>query len=161
MDARRITARSLETERIMAGSSAEKPSSPAPHAPATAADVMRPALTTVETNAHLAAAAYLMKHAGETALVVIDEQARRPIGLVTDADIAQAVADQLDVNQVRILDLMVTNPTYVTATATIREAAETMITARIRHLPVVSNAGLVGIIDIGDVCRALLGPRGG
>jgi CBS domain-containing protein len=122
---------------------------------------MRPALTTVETNAHLAAAAYLMKHAGETALVVIDEQARRPIGLVTDADIAQAVADQLDVNQVRILDLMVTNPTYVTATATIREAAETMITARIRHLPVVSNAGLVGIIDIGDVCRALLGPGGG
>jgi signal-transduction protein with cAMP-binding, CBS, and nucleotidyltransferase domain len=122
---------------------------------------MRPALTTVETNAHLAAAAYLMKHAGETALVVIDEQARRPIGLVTDADIAQAVADQLDVNQVRILDLMVTNPTYVTATATIREAAETMITARIRHLPVVSSAGLVGIIDIGDVCRALLGPGGG
>lgn len=146
----------------MAGSSAEKPSSPAPHAPAIAADVMRPALTTVETNAHLAAAAYLMKHAGETALVVIDEEhTRRPIGLVTDADIAQAVADQLDVNQVRILDLMATNPTYVTATATIREAAEAMITARIRHLPVVSNAGLVGIVDIGDVCRALLGPRDG
>ena len=145
----------------MAGSSAEKPASPASHAPATAADVMRPALTTVETNAHLAAAAYLMKHAGETALVVVDEQARRPIGLVTDADIAQAVADQLDVNEVRIQDLMVTNPTFVTATATIREAAETMITARIRHLPVVSNAGLVGIVDIGDVCRALLGPRGG
>jgi CBS domain-containing protein len=161
MDARRITAGSLETERIMAGSSAEKPSSPTPHTPAIAADVMRPALTTVETNAHLAAAAYLMKHAGETALVVIDEQARRPIGLVTDADIAQAVADQLDVNQVRIQDLMVTNPTYVNATATIREAAEVMITGRIRHLPVVSNAGLVGIVDIGDVCRALLGPRGG
>lgn len=144
----------------MAGSSAEKPSSPVPHAPATAADVMRPALTTVETNAHLAAAAYLMKHAGETALVVVDEQARRPIGLVTDADIAQAVADQLDVNQVRIQDLMVTNPTFVTTTATIREAAEMMITARIRHLPVVGNVGLVGIVDIGDVCRALLGPGG-
>ncbi|HEY2316407.1 MAG TPA: CBS domain-containing protein [Streptosporangiaceae bacterium] len=146
----------------MAGSSAEKPSSSRPGAPATAADVMRPALTTVETNAHLAAAAYLMKHAGETALVVIDEeQARRPIGLITDADIAQAVADQLDVNDVRILDLMTTNPTIITATASIREAAEAMITAGKRHLPVVSNAGLVGIVDIGDVCRALLGPRGG
>jgi CBS domain-containing protein len=122
---------------------------------------MRPALTTVETNAHLAAAAYLMKHAGETALVVIDEeQARRPIGLITDADIAQAVADQKDVNQLRILDLMVTVPTVVTATTSIHEAAEVMVTGQFRHLPVVTNAGLVGIIDIGDVCRVLLGPRG-
>ena len=33
-------------------------------APATVANVMRPPLTTVEQAAHLAAAAYLMKHAG-------------------------------------------------------------------------------------------------
>jgi hypothetical protein len=40
-------------------------------APATAADVMRPPLTTVEQQAHVAAAAYLMKHAGTTALTVV------------------------------------------------------------------------------------------
>ena len=52
-------------------------SSPPP-APATVTDVMRPPLTTVERTAHVAAAAYLMKHAGTTALVVMDEQADRP-----------------------------------------------------------------------------------
>jgi CBS domain-containing protein len=118
---------------------------------------MRPALTTVEARGHLAAAAYLMRHAGETALVVIDdEQAMRPIGLITDADIAQAVADGKDVNEVRVHDLMTTDPTVIVATTTIHDAAETMVSRHFRHLPVVSDVGLIGIVDIGDVCRALL-----
>ena len=145
----------------MAGAPAEQPTPRLPHAAATAADVMRPALTTVEANAHLAAAAYLMKHAGETALVVIDEeQAKRPVGLVTDADIARAVADCQDVNDVRIRDLMTTEPIIVAATASIQEVARSMVTRQLRHLPVVSDVGLVGIIDIGDVCRVLLDPGG-
>ena len=157
----RRAGRATEREQIMAEASAEQPSSRLPHAPVTAADVMRPALTTVEANAHLAAAAYLMKHAGETALVVIDEeQAKRPVGLITDADIAQAVADARDVNEVRIRDLMTTEPTMVTATASIQEVARSMVTGQLRHLPVVSDVGLVGIIDIGDVCRVLLDPGG-
>jgi CBS domain-containing protein len=137
---------------MMAGDSAQQP-----HAQATAADVMRPALTTVEANAHLAAAAYLMKHAGEMALVVVDdERARRPIGLITDADITRAVADGKDVNEVRIHDLMTADPAVITATTSIQEAARVMVTGRFRHLPVVGDKGVVGMVDIADVCRALL-----
>jgi hypothetical protein len=52
----------------MTEASVQKPSVHRPrHAPATAADVMRPALTTIEPRDHVAAAAYLMKHAGVTA----------------------------------------------------------------------------------------------
>jgi CBS domain-containing protein len=123
----------------------------------TAADVMRPALTTVEASAHLAAVAYLMKHANETALVVIDEeQAKRPIGLITDADISDAVADGKDVNEVRIFDLMTSDPTVITASTSIHEAARIMVTGHFRHLPVVADNRLVGLIDIGDVCGVLL-----
>jgi CBS domain-containing protein len=141
----------------MTGVSAGQPSSQPSHALATVADVMRPALTTVEADGHLAAAAYLMKHAGETALVVIDDaQAKRPIGLITDSDIAQAVADGKDVNEVRVRDLMTADPTVIVATTTIHEAADAMVTRHFRHLPVISDVGLIGIVDIGDVCRALL-----
>ena len=63
-------------------------------APATAADVMRPPLTTVEQQGHVAAAAYLMKHAGATALMVLDAQSDQPVGIITEADIAHAVADE-------------------------------------------------------------------
>jgi CBS domain-containing protein len=101
---------------------------------------MRPALTTVEANAHLAAAAYLMKRAGEMALVVVDdERARRPIGLITDANITQAEADGKDVNEIRIHDLMTADPTVITATTSIHKAARVMLTRRFRHLPLVGE----------------------
>jgi len=58
-------------------------------APATAADVMRPLLTTVEQQGRVAAAAYLMKHAGATALMVLDAQTDQPIGIITEANIAR------------------------------------------------------------------------
>jgi CBS domain-containing protein len=54
---------------------------------------MRPPLTPVEQAGHVAAAAYLMKHAGATALMVLDVQTGQPIGITTQADIARAVAD--------------------------------------------------------------------
>jgi CBS domain-containing protein len=133
-------------------------SSQVPPAPATVANVMRPPLTTVEQAAHAAAAAYLMKHAGATALMVLDAQTGQPIGIITQADIARAVADGKDVNSVRIYDLMTTRPTVISTTTSVRDAANVMTSGHFRHLPVVGDAGLVGIVDITDVCRVLIDP---
>ena len=104
----------------------------------------------------MAAAAYLMRHAGATALVVLDGQSNRPLGIITEADIVHTVADGRDVNEVRIRDVMTTGPTMVTADTGIPEAAKTMTTGHFRHLPVVGDGGLTGIVDIRDVCQALL-----
>ena len=143
----------------MAGTATPQSSPQQPQSSATVADVMRPALTTVEPNAHLAAAAYLMKHAHATSLVVVDDQhANRPVGLITEADIVHSVADGKDVNDVRIEDVMTTNPTVIPTTTTIRDAARSMLVAHFHHLPVVDDASLVGMVDIGDICSALLDP---
>jgi CBS domain-containing protein len=125
-------------------------------APATAGDIMRTPLTTVEQNDHVAAAAYLMKHAGATAITVLDPRTGEPAGIITEADIAHAVADGRDVNSTRIYELMTTRPTVISTTTSIRDAAKVMTSGHFRHLPVVGDAGLVGIIDITDVCSALL-----
>jgi CBS domain-containing protein len=137
---------------------AQQSSFPSPPAPVAVADVMRPPLTTVEQGDHAAAAAYLMKRADATSLMVLDTQTSQPIGIITEADITHAVADGKDMNGVRIHDLMTTRPTVITTTTSIRDAAEIMMHGHFRHLPVVDNAGLVGMIDIIDVCRALIGP---
>jgi CBS domain-containing protein len=122
---------------------------------------MQPPLTTVDQNDHVAAAAYLMRHAGATALVVLDGQdTNRPVGIITEADIVHTVADGKDPNNVRIRDLMTTSMTVVEQTTSIRDAAETMVTGHFRHLPVVGSTGLTGMVDIRDVCRALLDPAG-
>ena len=63
--------------------------------------------TTVDQYDHVAAAEYLMKHAGTTALAVLDGQRPdRPMGCITEADIAEAMADGTDPNETRIRDLI-------------------------------------------------------
>lgn len=128
---------------------------PAP-SPVTVADVMQPPVTTVEQNDHLAAAAYLMKRANATALIVTQAQTGQPIGIITDADVSRAVADGKNPNDVRIYQLMTSNPTVVNTTTSVRDAAKLMTSRRFRHLPVVGDVGLVGIVDITDVCGMLL-----
>jgi CBS domain-containing protein len=136
----------------MADASAQQSAPP----PATVADVMHPPVTTVEQNDHVAGAAYLMKRAGATALVVTQGQSAEPIGIITEADISHLVADGKNPNDVRIYQLMTPRPTVVHVTTSISEAARVMTGGRFRHLPVMGDPGMVGIVDIADVCLALL-----
>jgi CBS domain-containing protein len=129
-------------------------------ATATVADVMRPPLTTVKQHDHVAAAAYLMKHASTTALIVVDAQTGQPAGIITEADVAHAIADGKDVNDVWV-DAVMTNRPAVITTTSIRQAAKIMTAGHFRHLPVTGNAGLLGIVDINDVCRALINAEQG
>jgi CBS domain-containing protein len=78
------------------------------------------------------------------------------IGIVTEADVAHAVADGKDVNEIRIHDVMTTRPTVITPATSIRDAAEVMTSSHFQHLPVIGDTGLAGVVDIDDVCRALL-----
>jgi CBS domain-containing protein len=140
----------------MADARAEHPAPP----PATVADVMRPPVTMVAQNDHVAAAAYLMKRADATALIVTQPHTGQPIGIITEADVSHAVADGKNPNDVRIYQLMTADPTVVSTTTSVRDAARVMTSGRFRHLPVTEDAGLVGIVDITDVCRALLDVSG-
>lgn len=65
------------------------------------------ASTAVDQYDHAAAATYLMKRAGTTALAVLDSQrSDQPMGCITEADIAEAMAHGKDLNEIRIRDLM-------------------------------------------------------
>ena len=142
----------------MADASSQQPPAQ-PSRGATVADVMRKPLTTVELNDHVAAAAYLMKHARATALIVMDAQNDQLIGIITEADITRAVADGKNVNEVRIHELMTSRPQVIKLTTSVFDAARVMTNGRFRHLPVVGDDGLVGIVDVTDVCRALIDPE--
>ena len=123
-------------------------------AAATVNDLMRSPLRTAGQFDHVAAAAYLMKHAGTTALMVTDVQTGQPAGIITEADITRAIAAGKDLNDVRVHAVMTTRPA-ITTSSSIRDAAKIMSARHYRHLPVTGDAGLLGVIDITDVCQAL------
>jgi CBS domain-containing protein len=134
------------------GDDMDSPSKPTVH------DVMRPAVTTVERQAHLAAAAFLMHRAGDSAVVITaGPQNPQPVAVITEADVTATVAEGRDVNEVRIGDLIGKEPVMIGPDATVGAAAELMLSHGIHHLPVVEDDRLVGIVDIADACRALLG----
>src|SRR5262252_6224139 len=141
--------------QITTGISAQKQSSHSRAGTATVAAIMRPPLTVVNQHDHVAAAAYLMKHAGTTALVVADAQTGQLVGIITEADIAHAIADGKDVNDVWVDAVMTTRPAVFTTTC-VRDVVKIMTTRHFRHLPVAGDIGLLGVVDITDVCRALI-----
>ncbi|MBO0815488.1 MAG: CBS domain-containing protein [Actinobacteria bacterium] len=123
-------------------------------AAATVADIMWPPVT-IGQHDHVAAAAYLMKHAGTTALLVLDAQTGQPAGIITETDIAHAIADGNDINEIWAGAAITTRPALPTTTS-IRDAAKIMTAGHYRHLPVTGDTGLLGVVDIIDVCQALI-----
>src|SRR3954452_7203543 len=127
----------------------------------TVGQFMRSPATTVEPDSHVASAAYLMKHAHDTALVITDDDHGRttPIAVITDADISQAVADGKNLNDTRLNQLHLPRPGSVSPDTSVAAAAAQMLDGSLMHLPVVDDGRLVGLVDIADVCRALLQER--
>jgi CBS domain-containing protein len=145
-------------EQIMTSVSAQKPSFHSQAAAVTAADVMQLPLTTVNQHDHVAAAAYLMKHAGTTALMVVDAHTSQPAGIITETDVTHAIADGKDINDTWVDAVLTTRPAVITTTS-IRDTAKIMTARHFRHLPVASSVGLLGVVDIIDVCQSLINAR--
>ena len=141
----------------MTSTAAQSPSVPPSSVPATVADVMQRSMTTVDQYDHVAAAAYLMKHAATSALLVVDTRTDQTVGIITERDVADAVADGKDVNEVRVHAAMTSRRAAIDPTTSVRDAAKIMTRGHFRHLPVVGPDGLLGTVDINDVCQALIG----
>ena len=94
----------------------------------------------------------LMRH-GIGALVVVDAN-DNIVGLVSERDIVMAVADH---GPRALLDAvarhMTTNPRLATEDDVVSSAMETITLEHQRHLPVVNNGELTGLISIGDVVK--------
>jgi CBS domain-containing protein len=90
--------------------------------------------------------------------MVLHADTVQPVGIIAKKDIARAVADGKDPEQTRIHDLMTARPTLINPTTSIPDAATLMCRSHFRHLPVSGDTGLIGMLDITDVCRALIDP---
>jgi CBS domain-containing protein len=124
-------------------------------------EIMTQAAVTDATNVPLASVAELMWKQ-QTGSVVIRE-GQRIVGIVTERDILRTVAAGKDAASVLVGDVMTTDIITTSPDTSVRDAARTMAQHWIRHLPVVENGQLVGIIsqrDITGVFAALVRTSG-
>lgn len=89
------------------------------------------------------------------ALVVVTEQ--RPVGIFSERDYARKVILKgKSSKEIRVSDLMVRDVFYVSPEDTLEECMMLMTKKRIRHLPVLEDQHLVGLISIGDVVKQII-----
>ena len=95
-------------------------------------------------------AAQLMNERAIGGLVVTD--GGRLAGIFTERDILRrVVAQRLDPAVTRVADVMTTPVTACAPDSPVDQCAALMTAKRIRHLPVLTDQGLAGVITIGDV----------
>ena len=96
------------------------------------------------------AAASLMNERGIGGLVVLE--GGRVAGMFTERDILRrVVAMRCDPATTSIRDVMTTPVAFCRRETTLDECRAVMTAKRIRHLPVVDEAGVCGIVTIGDL----------
>jgi CBS domain-containing protein len=75
-----------------------------------------------------------------------------PVGIVTDRDVALAVARHDDLSELTAADIMTEDPVTVHQDATAVDLPAAMAEGRVRRIPVVGDDGkLVGIATLDDV----------
>lgn len=106
----------------------------------------------VNGDATVRAAVRAMNEAGIGALLVMKQD--DVAGMFTERDVLRRVVDAgRDPNTTRVREVMTHDLVVVAPSTRIEEAMALMTEHRCRHLPVMDNGVLVGMVSIGDMNR--------
>lgn len=88
--------------------------------------------------------------------LVVSPDGLRIAGIVSERDIVAALPIHFhELGRLHVRDIMTVNVTTCTPESTVAELMNLMTNKRIRHIPVVNEAGdLISIISIGDIVKS-------
>jgi CBS domain-containing protein len=113
---------------------------------------------TVDAQAHLVDAARLMTRHNVGALVALAHGGHL-YGVLSEREIVTATALGHNAHDLLVENVMLVAPPTVTPTDTVVDAMQLMTTKRVRHLPVINDRMVVGLISIGDLVKARLSEK--
>jgi CBS domain-containing protein/beta-phosphoglucomutase-like phosphatase (HAD superfamily) len=111
------------------------------------------AVKTIEPNATMRALAQSFRKEGVGAMLVLDGQGKLQ-GIISERDLARGIDEfGTDLPEMRVSDLMTRSVVTCAPDDGVAIVASVMTQRRIRHLPVVVDGAVVGLISIGDVLK--------
>lgn len=92
------------------------------------------------------------------ALIVVENG--KVVGILSERDYARKVILRGESSrELKVRKIMTHRPVCVGPSHGVEECMEIMTTCKVRHLPVLDQARLVGVISIGDVVKAMIEER--
>lgn len=112
-----------------------------------------PKVVTITPDTSIQDAMRVLVEHGIGALVVTDGSLH---GIISERDLLRWGAEDIErLITARVRDLMTTELITAGPDAAIQDVMDVMVEQRIRHLPILENGELTGIISIGDVVNAM------
>ena len=101
----------------------------------------------------------LMRDNRVRAILVIDDH--QLVGIVSQGDCAiKVLLPHRDPKLTRISEIMTPNPLTVSLSNSLEECMAIMVHKHIRHLPVVEQTKVVGVISVGDIVKQVIETQG-
>jgi CBS domain-containing protein len=101
----------------------------------------------------------LMRNNRIRSVMVIDDGVLT--GMVSQGDCAiKVLLPGLSARETRIADIMTRSPMTVTMKESLQQCMAIMTTRNFRHLPVVDNGRVVGMVSIGDIVKDIMSQQG-
>ena len=110
---------------------------------------------TISAQATVLEAISLMADKGIGALVVTEQE--KVIGIVSERDYARKIAlMERSSYDTQVAEIMTSKALTVTSKNTIEQCLELMTERHLRHLPVVEDDKLIGLVSIGDLVKGII-----
>ena len=119
---------------------------------ATIGDVMTKEVVTLSSDSTVTDAAQVMVRGGFGSVVVV--HGRMLLGILTERDVLRAAASEDDLRSALVERWMTPDPDTSEPDLDTEEAAGLMLSRGYRHLPVVVDGDLVGMVSLRDVLSA-------
>lgn len=88
--------------------------------------------------------------------LVVQNRTGDLLGIITERDLMRVVYNGADLSTVRVEDVMTRDLVTSNPDCDIEYVMAEMTEGRFRHMPIVDEAGLAGIVSIGDIVKAKL-----
>ena len=124
---------------------------------ATIDDVMTKDEVTLSSDSTVSDAAQVMVRGGVGSVVVV--HGRMLLGILTERDVLRAAASEDDLRSASVERWMTPDPDTSEPDLDTEEAAGLMLSRGYRHLPVVVDGDLVGMVSLRDVLSARIARR--
>ena len=111
---------------------------------------------TIDQNEQISNLALLLKKHNIGCLIVTDNSSSKPVGIVSERDLVKYFKEIINKEVLIVKNIMTSNIISCDLSATSNDLMKKMTENKIRHLPIIDNDKLLGIVSIGDVVNRII-----